>query len=144
MANKSLSYAENILNVHGVYEDANRLLNELDKIYGELDKAQDSRRQLVEEIADREMEILSDEWGKHSDMSAARMDQHIKVAKREDAALKAFREKLNERLAEIQGLEFDLDLTKSKLKVQTARLEQLGGYLHYLAAVKAESTNKTD
>lgn len=140
--NKALQYAEEKLGVHEVYERCTKSLEELDELLGDLDKAQDTRRQLAEEIADREAELLSDERGKHPDMSASGMDQHMKAAKRKDTYLAELRKKFNEAASEIQGLEYDLDLCKFTLRVNTARLEELGGYLHYLAAVKAEQNTK--
>lgn len=141
MSAKSLKYAEEYLGVHVVFEEAKVLLEALDETLRDLDKAQDERRKLVEDIADREADVLSDEWGKHSDMAVGRMEQHIKVARRRDDLLKALRDRLNIVLATIQGCEYDMDITKVRLRVATARLEELGGYLHYLAAIKqAEKT----
>jgi hypothetical protein len=52
----------------------------------------------------------------------------------------AIQQHLNKVLSEIQGLEYDADLLKLRIKLGTARLEELGGYLHYLAAIKATNT----
>jgi hypothetical protein len=142
--NKGLTYAETTLGVHTCYESANAAHSELDEIVTNLDKAQDQRRMLVESIADREAELLNEEWAKHPDMAASRMDQHIRIAKRKDTFLSELRNQLNAVHAEINGLEYDADIQKHRLKIETARMVELGGYLNYLAAIKqAETTAKT-
>lgn len=144
MTAKAVAYAENDLGVHLIFEQTVQHTVTLDTLLADLDKAQDDKRRLLEEIADAEADLASDERGKHADMSAAAFDQHFKAAKRKDPDLRILRGSLDERLGEIQGLEFDIDLCKTRIKVGVARMEQLGGYLHYLAAVKAEAANKTN
>lgn len=134
--NKALAYAENQLGVHSVWEEAKGFLDELNTFYTDLDKSQDERRELLEQIADREGELLSDERGRHADMSAAAFDQHFKGVKRTDTALQGYRSKLNEVAGIIGGLEYDVDLLKHRLRVSEARLIELGGYFNYLAAIK--------
>ena len=143
--NKALSYAEDQLGVHAVWEKAQSQLLELNGLYTDLDKSQDERRELVEQIADREGELLSDERGRHADMSAAAFDQHFKGVKRTDTALQGYRSKLTEVQGSISGLEYDVDFLKHSLRLSEARLIELGGYFNYLASVKQDETsNKTD
>lgn len=144
MSARAIKYAEDQLGVHAVYEQAQANRAVLDKLLAELDKAQDDKRRLAEEIADREAELLIEERGKHSDMSAAAFDQHTKSAKRKDPELKKLREAFNGSLSEIQGLEYDVDMAKVEIRIACSRMEELGGYLNYLAAVKAETTSKTN
>lgn len=144
MSMKALLYAEDKLQVHLVYEKASGFLEDLDGLLNDLDKAQDRRRQLVEQIADREADLISSERSKNPEMSATGFDQHMKAAKRTDSMLSTLRGSLNDTLSEIQGLEYDTDLLKMRIKVMTARLNELGGYLNYLSAVKqAENQKKT-
>ncbi len=143
--NKALDYAEKKLGVHTVWEDAQSQLAELNELYTDLDKSQDQRRELAEQIADREGELLSDERGRHPEMSAAAFDQHFKGIKRGDTALQGFRAKHMEVSGIINGLEYDVDLLKHRLRLSEARLIELGGYFNYLASVKQDETaNKTD
>lgn len=142
--NKGLAYAENQLGVHACYESANKAHNSLDEVITALDKAQDKRRTLTEAIADREADLLGDEWGKHPDMAASRMDHHMRLIKRKDSMLVQIRMQLNEAQSEVTGLEYDADVLKQRIKIESARMEELGGYLSYLAAIKqAEITEKT-
>lgn len=140
MSLKALQYAEQTLGVHSVHDELVSHLETLDGLYNDLDKAQDRRRSLVELVADAEADLLSEERGKHPDMSATGMDQHLKAAKRKNPVLRKLRDQLNEVQSEIQGLEYDVDLTKAHVRVKSARMEELGGYLNYLAAVKQAET----
>lgn len=141
---KALQYAETNLGVHACYQAAKDAHEALDDILNALDKAQDNRRILVDDIADREAELLIEERGKHPDQSATWLDQHMKQVKRKDEKLRDLRSMMNEAQARISGLEYDVDIQKHRIKIETARMEELGGYLHYLAAIKqAETLTKT-
>lgn len=138
--NPALEYAEQTLGVHSCYEAAQAARSDLDEIVTGLDKAQDTRRTLVEEIADREADLLIEERGKHADSSANWMEQHMKTVKRKDEQLSDLRRRLNDAQATIAGLEYDADMVKFQIKIQCARMEELGGYLNYLAAIKQAET----
>lgn len=141
--NKALTYAQDTLGVHEVHEKALASRASLDECFTSLDKALDRKRELTEAIADREVDLLSDERGKHSDLSQTAFDSHFKAAKGKDSFLRTTRHELNGVLSEIQGLEFDIELSKTDIRIAVGRMEELGGYLNYLAAVKAETTDKT-
>lgn len=139
-ARKALDYAENELGVHQVFEDAQHLAANLDKLLGDLDKAHDTKRALQSAIEDRGYELLSVERGKHHDMSATALDQHMKQVRYRDDAMKQYRSQLDAVTGEIQGLEYDAEMLRLQTKILTARMQELGGYLHYLAAVKEADT----
>jgi len=134
--NPALEYAENTLGVHKVYEDALALEGELDSLMGRFDIAVDARKELDEQIEDREMELLIAERGKAPDIPQAAMDRRIKEVKHKDSVLRELRANRRQKAAEASGLELDIDLTKVRLKVRAARMEELAGYFNYLAAVK--------
>lgn len=137
--NKALQYAEQELGVHTVYREAEQLVEEIDRISAELDVWHDDKRSIVEDIADREALLLGEERARHPEMSATGLDQHLRSQKRLDPELKTLRDKLNQRLADISGGEYDLAVLNSRLRIKVARMEELGGYLNYLAAVKQDS-----
>lgn len=145
MPNKALEYAEVKLGVHEVWENVQTLLRDLDSALGDLDKAQDDRRELDEAYADREVELVNEMRGVHPNMSDTRFKSEFRGWERTDKVLRELRVKLMEVRSEIQGLEYDIDLIKLRIKAGSSRMEELGGYLHYLAAVKnqAETTKKT-
>lgn len=134
--NPALQYAEQTLGVHAVYNEANSLAEKLDKFTTDLDTALDKRRVIEEAILDREADLLIEERVYNPSQSATWMDQHMRVQKRKDKLLVSLRQTKNELTSEISGLELDIDVLKSKLKIKVARLEELNGYFQYLAAVK--------
>lgn len=144
MSAKALTYAEETLAVHKVWNETQSQLSDLDKTLAELDKAQDRKRELNEQYADREVELASEMRGVHVSMSDTRFKSEWKGWERTDDKLNAIRVELNKVLSEIQGLEYDMDLLKLSIKAGSARLEELGGYLHYLAAVKLGTQNQAE
>jgi hypothetical protein len=143
MSAKAIKYAED-MGVHRVFEEVVEQLENLDSLYGDLDKAQDRRRQLEEDYADREVELVGEMRGVHPNMSDTRFKSELKGWERTDKKLREIRVQLNTVRSEIQGLEYDVDLGKLRARVGAARLDELGGYFNYLAAVKnqAEKTNQ--
>jgi hypothetical protein len=140
VANTALTYAENVLGVHECYNRAQEAHAELDEVVTALDKAQDKRRSLTDAIADREIDLLSEEWAKHPEMAASRMDQHVKIVKRKDTLLSGLRDQLSAVSGEINGLEYDADICKQRIKIESARMVELGGYFNYLSAIKQAET----
>jgi hypothetical protein len=64
----------------------------------------------------------------------------MKVVRNRDEAMKQYRIKLDTVTGEIQGLEYDAEMLRLQIKILVARMEELGGYLRYLAAVKEAQT----
>lgn len=142
--NPALQYAEETLGVHSSYERALNAQHELDEITTELDKARDRKRELTEQVSEREMELLIQERGKHADMSQAGMDRHLAIVKAQDTLLVQLKQQLNGTAAQVDGLELDISIQQSIIKIETARMTELGGYFHFLAVCKqAELTTKT-
>lgn len=138
--NRALDYAESYLGVHRVHDEAEALLAEMDEALNALDSAIDARRMLDGQIEDRQMLLLVEERGKAADISQAAMDRRLKEVYHKDETLKRLRMQRNAKAGEASGLELDIEHTKYRLKVKVARIEELGGYFQYLAAVKnAES-----
>jgi hypothetical protein len=143
MSAKALVYAEETLGVHKVWENVQRYLHDLDELLTELDKAQDSKRQLDEEYADREVELISEMRGTHPSYSDTRFRTELKGWERTDKSLRAIRVKLNTVQGDIQGLGFEQEILKLRIRANTSRMEELGGYFHYLAAVKNQAEQIT-
>jgi hypothetical protein len=133
---RALKYAEDTLGVHVVHDSAVAARDALDKVLTELGQARDARRSLSEQVADREIELLMSERGKHPEMSAAAMDKHLKVAYHVDEQLRHVRGLLRAKTEEIEGLEYDVQMYEHDIKIAVARMHELGGYMVYLAAVK--------
>lgn len=134
--NPALDYAESFLGVHRVQEEADTLLIELDALMTELDATIDKRRELDERLSNAEMDLLIEERGKHPDHSEAAFSRHLKEVTHKNESLRRLRQDRNAKSGIVTGLELDIDHVKWRLKVKIARMEELGGYFQYLAAVK--------
>lgn len=136
MSAKALKYAEEVLRVHHIYTETVETVEALDKLYDDLDKAQDRRRELDEMYADREVELINEMRGVHPNMSDTRFKSEFKGWERTDKKLREIRVELNSIRSTIQGHEYNADILKLRIKAGSSRMEELGGYLHYLAVVK--------
>lgn len=133
---KGLMYAEDTLGVHKVYEDALAKRNDLDGCLTLLSDARDKKRDLEFRLHDAEMEVASQEYGKHPDMAQTRMDKHLKVAITQDDTCRELREQLHRATGDIEGLEYDRSVVEVDIKIAVSRMSELGGYLNYLAEIK--------
>lgn len=146
MSSDARKYAEDVLRVHTVYETTQLAAESLDDELTRLDKAQDDKRKLEDEYADREIELISEMRGLHPNMSDTRFKSEFRGWERMDPELKRIRSELNIVKSVIQGVEIDVEMYRTRIKIGCARMTELGGYLNYLAGVmtQAEKTNKTD
>jgi len=133
---KALTYAEEQLGVHTVYNEVLAKRNDLDEVLSEISELRDKKRSLQMSLEDKEMAVAADEWGKHPDMAVSRMEKHVKVAFSNDGEIRGMREELAKVSGDIEGREFDRDMLETDIKIAVARLHELGGYLQYLAAIK--------
>lgn len=138
---KALRYAEENLGVHSVYEGAIEARDRLDGILTDLAGLRDKKRDLEYRLQDLELEVASDERGKHADMSQAAMDKHLKVVLHNNTDVRELREQLSKTVSDIEGLEFDRSIAETDIKIAVSRLHELGGYLEYLAAIKNQAGN---
>jgi len=138
---KALQYAEENLGVNKVFEELTGYLNDLDVSTSDLDKALDAKRELEEEYADAEVDLVNEKRGLHPEMSDTKFRQELKIWERENDRTNTLRIQLNAVKSEIQGLEFDQAVLKARITVGSARLTELGGYLNYLTAVKNQAEN---
>lgn len=132
----AVKYAEETLGVHSVYEGLLKLRNSLDECLTLLAEAKDKKRDKEFALLDREMEVAADERGRHPDMSAAGMEKHLKIALNNDDDTRELREQLAKLHSDIEGYEFDRSVIETDIKIGLARMNELGGYLQYLAVVK--------
>ncbi len=136
---KALRYAEDNLGVNLIFEDAVNRKEKMDDVLTELSTLRDKKRDLQSRLNDKEMEVAADEWGKHPDMAAARMEKHVKIAYSNDGEIRGYREELNQISGQIEGLEYDKEILDTEIKIAVARMHELGGYLQYLAVIKEAS-----
>lgn len=146
MGSEARKYAEDVLGVHSVFEETVSEASQLDEELTRLDKAQDDKRKLEDEYADREVELVSEMRGIHPNMTDTRFKTEWKGWERQDAELSRIRRELNIVKSVIQGSEIEIELYRTRIRIGCARMTELGGYLNYLAGVmiQAEKTSETD
>jgi hypothetical protein len=145
MSSDARKYAEETLRVHTVYETTQLAADSLDDELTRLDKAQDDKRKLEDDYADREIQLISEMRGLHPNMSDTRFKSEFRGWERLDPELIRIRRELNIVKSVIQGSEIEIELYRTRIKIGCARMTELGGYLNYLAAVmnQAEKSNQS-
>lgn len=133
---KGVAYAEDQLGVHLIHESAKIARKEFDAVSRGIADKKTRKRELESRIQDREMELAEEERIKHVDMSQAAMERKLKVVFHNDRELRILRNVLLETNAEIDLAEYELRGIEADIKIAVARLQELGGYLNYLAAIK--------
>lgn len=142
MAANPVTYAEDTLEVHKILEATLDAHKDLDKVMTVITEKSDARRHVEQHMADREMEIITEERGKHADMSQAAMDKHVKSVLFGDDEWKKLRDELRELKNDLEGADADRKIQERAIEIGCARMNQLGGYFNYLAAAKNASTAK--
>ena len=137
---KALDYAEQVLGVHSVYEEAKAARVELQSALDSLTGARMRKREYESALADREFELVTEERGKHPDMSVSGMEAHMRRIKNEDDACRELREQLMMVSAQIDAYETSKALAEADIKITASRLQELGGYLEFLAVIKRQES----
>lgn len=140
---KALRYAEDQLGVHLVYNLATDDRNKLDGLLTDIGEARDKKRITERSIEDRQFEIMSRELATHPAMSAAAMDKHLKLAYHGDPDLQQLRAQHVAAVNDLDGLELDRAMVETDIKIAVARLNELGGYFEYLAAIKNQAASSS-
>lgn len=134
---RGIAYAEDKLHVHLVYEEATLMNKTLKSAQDNLANKRKEEREIEAEIEQRELEIFADEHGKHPDLSVAAMDRHLKQVVPKDKTIAKLRTNLSTIVHQREVAFNEVKHTESELRTINARMTQLGGYLYYLAALKA-------
>ena len=137
----AVTYAETQLKVHEIYAAAMKARDELSEILAELTDMRQDRRKVEHELEMLELDLADSERVKHPEMSATAMAGHLKLAFRKDARWTDLKAKLVELANKIDEEDTDRRLTEKDIEIFNARMNELGGYLLFLAAAKnAETT----
>lgn len=143
-ARKALDYAEKALGANETYDHAVQALATLSEEVEKVTEQKKLKRSLDEQIESQVMELTIEEASKHTEMSVAAMERHMKVVLARSPELSALRAQLSLVNGQIEYLDYQIRIVETDVKIVTARLTELGGYFSYLAAIKlAHSTNKT-
>lgn len=141
-AARALAYAEEILKVHEVYESAKAVHAKFDDTLTVLSNLRDEKRAVETHLVDCEMDIAASERSKHPEMSATAMEKHLKIALHGNEQVRKLRDKIVTLTSDIEGIEYDRASQETEIRILTARMTELGGYLNYLAAIKQSQRTK--
>lgn len=133
---KALRYAENELGVHKVMEKAEKARAALDETLTLLSDHRDKLRDAEAELTDREMQLVITEKGKLPSESQAAFERHMKITVHSDELCEKIRGQIRQFRSDIDGFECDRAIAEADIRISVARLNELGGYLQYLAAIK--------
>lgn len=140
---RAARYAEDTLGVHRVYAEADEaitLLGDAQELH--VGHAQ-AKRMLDELLTDREYALVTDQRGVLPDLSQAAFERHMKQILNVDPEMRAVRAKRETCILNLDETGFLIDRLKMTIRVRSARLEELGGLLHYYGAVKQGTTSKS-
>jgi chromosome segregation ATPase len=133
---RAIDYAEHVLGVHSVANNAEAARNKLDETLTALSEERDKLNSVKDQITEIELEIIGDERGKHPDMAQTQMNQHVKIAFAHSGKLQSLKKQQREIESAIDGLQMDERMAEVDIKMCTARMIELGGYFQYLAIAK--------
>jgi hypothetical protein len=135
-ARKAIDYAESQLEVNSTWQRAKQVQLEASEAIFKLAELRNEKRAIENSMSNVEMTLAIYERGKHSDMSAAAMDKHLKAEIHSNKEHASLRSKLSTLHNAIDATEAKRSSYESELRILVARMTELGGYLTYLAAVK--------
>lgn len=133
---RAIQYAEDVLGVHLVYDSAVSLSEELSMLLESKSNANQSVRQFRVRLEQREYEIALEVQKDLANSSQAAIDREIKNRLFGDEAWTQCKKKLTMYQEILDGTEGEARAVELKLRVETARISELGGYLNYLASCK--------
>ncbi len=137
---KAVRYAENRLKVHRSYGNCESFTALLDATLQEIAFLKSDKRSLETSLEDAIMELTAEEAGNHPGMSVAALDRHLKIAISRSGVIKDIKAKILDVSAAIDRQEAVVKSTTASISVETARMNELGGYLTYLAAAAQQKT----
>ncbi len=131
--------AEEKLGIQAVYDAAQAARAKLDETLTLLADARDKRRALEGEIADHETLVIQGVWAANSELAQTRLDKLVKNEINQAPSLRELRQKLNNSISEIEGLEYDKQMHETDIRISTARMTELNGYLVFIAALMGKA-----
>lgn len=136
MTTGAVYYAEHELGVHRVETETKEARARLEGIQRELASVRDQKRRLEAALSSVELDVLTEERGKHPSQSATWLKDHLKMELRKRPAWLETQEAMLKVTHRIDSLEMDRSLATRDIEIGTGRMHELAGYFHYLAAVR--------
>lgn len=133
MVNDKLSSPAGV-DVEGPYERAQNLSKILRTTATKINQSRVRKANFESSIETAEMELISTERGLNPTMSMAAFERHLKVVFHDDDKLKDLKAELANETAYLSNLEVTEKQDRAFLQMESARMYELGGYLHYLSS----------
>lgn len=140
MAGNPVQYAENVLGVHSVFDATKTALDGLTIHQRRLVELFAEKRALAEQYLQAEASLINSERGANPEMSQAAFDRHFKTTAALDDDLRDLRDQQHAVQNVIDSNEADLKVLEASLRMNVARMEELGGLLHFYAAARTAKT----
>lgn len=126
--------------MHDVYGEAQAHAHDADTARRNLALKRRAKFTAEEAYTDTELAFIATKRGENASMSQTAFDKFVKGEVHSDAELRKLRGQLADLAYEMDCLEAEIRRCQNLLDTTTGRMHELGGYLHYLAALKnAES-----
>lgn len=138
---KAIGYAEDVLGVHTTYAEARSVIAQLREAYEELTLAKAERRTLVLSAQEYETEVVEEVYRTSSDASVSAIERSIKRVIANDDFLIRNREEQSSMTSRVDAAEHRVRVLTAESQVLAARINEIGGYLNFLAAAKLAHAN---
>ncbi len=141
MAKNPVDYAEEVLGVHQVWDEANTRLAAHEEAKNTFLTSLSGIRYLEEQIAVREAAIVTEQRGEHPDMKIMEFKQHVATLLASDPDAMQHATDLREEKDTKERAEQDMRHHELGLRALTARMTELAGLLEFYAAAKQAAAN---
>lgn len=131
---KGISYAEKDLQVHQIHDDTREVMKLLDGDYMVRAGLESESRKLTYEMEQRKVEIINERLSVEE--SVAAHERAVKIALSTDDKYQYLAQRSNEVMAHRDVLNATISGRENNLKGHVARMNLLGGYFTFLAALK--------
>lgn len=140
-----IEYAEQTLGVHSVFQEAHDLVSKIDEVRKAIAAGRKNKRIYEADLVDREFELLSAAKAGDPSASQAAIERAVKSLVHTDRDARQIRQHQADLSASLDDLDAQLHTLERDLQVKVARMNELGGYFAYLAALKnAQTQGRTE
>jgi hypothetical protein len=137
-----VDYAEDVLGVHAVATEADDVHAALASHLAVHATAASTIRSLNDRIDAREFELAGEIRSEHPDISQTALERAIKDARQSDDVMRGLRRELRDVQSEQDLAQADIERNKYRLRVLSARMNELGGLLAFYGAAKVSATQR--
>jgi hypothetical protein len=134
----AVTYAENALQVHAVWEALHQNLELHDSMTGDLMQAKADLRLLEYELQELTDALLVNVWEHHNESSSAEKEREVRVATAKNSTVARKRDDIRKVRTLIDSIELQLANVKLHIQSSQSRLHELGGLLFFYGVAKQE------